>query len=259
MVKSLNQIIDEFNQQHIVPNQETKNDAAGFLSKTPLIHPSEFYLGTVFTDDDPQKTVEIKPIRTVERKNGVSGEKSYSPVAIVRSKPITIFYAVICLLLMTSLVLSQKLNNGTRMFGYSVYTVLTKSMQSEIPKGSLVIAKSVDPDSIRIGDDVTYIGNDNSKITHRVVDITENYENNGARGFVTQGIENTDPDADIVSAADIIGVVKSSTPNLGCILSALSSQNGYIYALLGGMTAFVVFLLINNFKLLHSANKKEDD
>jgi len=91
--------------------------------------------------------------------------------------------------------------------GYSVMSVLTKSMQREIPQGSLVITKVTDARSIQIGDDITYMRDARSTVTHRVVAIYESYGDSGERGFETQGIMNHNPDPDIVQARNVIGKV----------------------------------------------------
>ena len=39
--------------------------------------------------------------------------------------------------------------------GFSMFTVLTGSMQDEIPQGSLVITQQTDPSELKIGDDIT--------------------------------------------------------------------------------------------------------
>ena len=91
--------------------------------------------------------------------------------------------------------------------GYSGMIVLTESMQSEIPKGSLVIAQQVDPETLQIGDDITYMANQTTSVTHRIVGINENYENTGQRAFQTQGIMNDQPDSQPVPAVNVVGKV----------------------------------------------------
>jgi signal peptidase len=91
--------------------------------------------------------------------------------------------------------------------GYSAMVVLTGSMQRDIPQGSIVVVRQTDPALIRTGDDITYIRQDNVSITHRVMEIYENYEDSGMRGFLMQGTSNPQPDDDIVFANNVIGKV----------------------------------------------------
>lgn len=102
--------------------------------------------------------------------------------------------------------------------GYAPMTVLTKSMDSVIPKNSLILSKSVDPNTIEIGDDITFLLEDNSTITHRVIGIYENYEGSRQRGFETQGVDNPMPDKDIVYEKNMIGKVVFHSLLLGQLL-----------------------------------------
>jgi len=91
--------------------------------------------------------------------------------------------------------------------GFSAMTVLTRSMQSELPQHSLIVTHKVDPQRIQIGDDITFLTPNNSTITHRVIEILENHHNSGMRSFRTQGIENANPDTELVLAQNVIGRV----------------------------------------------------
>jgi len=93
------------------------------------------------------------------------------------------------------------------LFGYSVFRVLTSSMQQEIPQGSLVLTHHVNPATIKVGDVVTYLTGATSTITHEVRTIYPNYEGSGQYGFQTKGTENISPDPEIVYGANVVGVV----------------------------------------------------
>ena len=71
-----------------------------------------------------------------------------------------VFYGLLLLLILTALFIRTTSDGSPRsLAGYSGMIVLTESMQSEIPKGSLVIAQQVDPETLQIGDDITYMAN----------------------------------------------------------------------------------------------------
>ncbi|MCL2864395.1 MAG: signal peptidase I [Lachnospiraceae bacterium] len=93
------------------------------------------------------------------------------------------------------------------MAGFSAMRVLTGSMQSEIPRHSLIITKQVDPREIQVGDDITFMVSETTTMTHRVILIYEDYRDTGQRGFQTQGIENPSPDWEIVRPENIVGRV----------------------------------------------------
>lgn len=91
--------------------------------------------------------------------------------------------------------------------GLSAFTVLSSSMESVIPKGSLVVTIRTDPKKLKIGDDVTYLASQSTTITHRIVGIIENYEDTGQRAFETKGVDNQSPDSRPVPAVNVVGKV----------------------------------------------------
>ena len=131
-----------------------------------------------------------------------------------------VFYGLLLLLLLGAVFVRTTSDGSPRsLAGYSGMIVLTESMQSEIPKGSLVITKTVDPQSLQIGDDITYMANQTTSVTHRIVGITENYENTGQRAFQTQGIMNREPDKQTVPAINVVGKVVFHSEVLGTVAS----------------------------------------
>ncbi len=135
-----------------------------------------------------------------------------------------VFYSLLLLLLLSAVFVRTTSDGSPRsLAGYSGMIVLTESMQSEIPKGSLVIAKTVDPQTLQIGDDITYMANQTTSVTHRIVGINENYENTGQRAFQTQGIMNDQPDSQPVPAVNVVGKVVFHSETLGVVASFIGS------------------------------------
>jgi len=118
--------------------------------------------------------------------------------------------------------------------------VLSNSMYGEIPKGSLIVVRQTDPQSLKVGDNITYKRDRTTTVTHKIVEIHENYSDSGARGFRTMGINNTGPDTGIVYADSIIGVVSCCIPGLGSVLAYIADNIGIICILLGGISAAVI-------------------
>ena len=153
-----------------------------------------------------------------------------------------LFFVVIALVLIVTLMFGGKAHDSFNLMGYSAFTVLSGSMQREIPEGSLVITKNVDPSAIKVGDDITFMGNDHVTVTHRVVGIFEDYEGSGSRVFETQGLENPEPDRDVVYAGNVIGLVELSIPGLGFTLNYVSEHLGIVFAILGGILVATIAL-----------------
>ena len=151
-----------------------------------------------------------------------------------------LLYAAIVFTIVAVIILNVNSNRGFNLFGYYGFTVISGSMQSEIPEGSLVLVKDVGPDNISIGDDITYIRKkDGAFVIHQVMAIYENYGESGGKGFQTQGTENTDPDQ-VIYADDIIGTVKLIIPGLGAVLTYTAVNVGLLSVIFGGITVIVI-------------------
>lgn len=163
-----------------------------------------------------------------------------------------IFYVTLVIAVAVAFFYSTNQSGVKNFFGYSYFTVLTTSMQSEIPKGSLIITKHMDSSIINIGDDITYLRSDGSTVTHRVVEIYDNYENSGARGFQTKGIDNPEADENIVYAANVVGVVIFSVDNLGLVFSFIANNLWLVFAIFG-----ILLILSFSLKVFFDTKKEE--
>ncbi|MCL2106639.1 MAG: signal peptidase I [Oscillospiraceae bacterium] len=149
-----------------------------------------------------------------------------------------LFYGLLSMLVLGAFLISR--GDKKPVFGYTFANVLTWSMQPEIPQGSLVIIKDVDPDTLEIGDDITYMQNAETSVTHRIIGITEDLGGTGQRGFETQGIDNDAPDFELVPAVNVVGKVVFHAPLLGEWLDILR-RNLLLFA---GFTAGLILLAV---------------
>ncbi len=122
--------------------------------------------------------------------------------------------------------------------GFKSYRVLSASMEPEYHVGSLVYVKHADENAINIGDVITFHINENTLVTHRVVerDATRN-------GFITKGDANEVNDGGLVNYDNIVGKVVFSLPLLGYVSSFVSS----IY---GKCVVIVMLLIITGMEIL---------
>lgn len=127
-----------------------------------------------------------------------------------------LYYALLLLVFFAVVFYRGRKTEGPRMLGgFSAFIVLSGSMEEEIPKGSLVLTRQVDARSLRVGDDITYMMDPVTSITHRIVAIEENYEDTGKRAFQTQGIMNAMPDESLVPEVNVVGKVVFHSKWLG--------------------------------------------
>ncbi|MBQ8401182.1 MAG: signal peptidase I [Clostridia bacterium] len=136
-----------------------------------------------------------------------------------------LFYVALVVIVGAVIIMSLTSGDGVKTFlGHSVFFVKTSSMEDVYPKGSMIITRQVDVSELEVGDDITYMTNETTTITHRIISIIENYENTGERGFKTQGVMNKNPDKDIVSAANVVGKVIFGNMFLGTVMLFVSNN-----------------------------------
>ncbi len=116
-----------------------------------------------------------------------------------------------------------------KIMGYQTYDVVSGSMESEIPVGSLVLVKDTEPSDIAQGDVIAFYsasGGD-AVVTHRVV------ENDAERGeFITKGDANEQNDMNPVPYSNLLGRVEKHYPVIGGIMAGLTTGMGKIYLLM---------------------------
>lgn len=208
-----------------------------------------------FEDKPPSRKIKARGARRITITRGTPNTKTRKPRGRATEKLSGLFFYVALLLVATVVFIyssSNGKNGGVKNFyGFSYFTVLTGSMQREIPKGSIVVTQKIDPNLIKIGDDITYLLKSGDTITHRVIAIEEDFEMSGARGFQTQGLENPSPDASIVYALNVVGKVIWHMAGAGAAL--LLIQNNII--IIAVMTLLIMAL---SFTLQTFAKPKPD-
>jgi len=127
---------------------------------------------------------------------------------------------------------------------YTFFNVMTSSMQDEIPKGALILVHSIDPQELEIGDNITFMRDWRTSVTHKIVGIEENHFTDGARGFITKGVNNAKNDERIVHADDIVGIVVFTMPVMGAVLHTLAANIYIIVAVFGLFAAVLMMVLV---------------
>ena len=128
---------------------------------------------------------------------------------------------------------------GSRMLGLQVFNVISGSMEPTYSVGDLLYVKTVDPDSVKVGDPITFVLNEDLVVaTHRVVAVDG--EN---RRFTTKGDANEHEDAAPVHFNNLIGVPVFAIPLLGYVSAYIQSPPGmYVAIAFGVLLLAAVFL-----------------
>lgn len=125
--------------------------------------------------------------------------------------------------------------------GYSPLTVQTDSMKPAFSSGDLIIIKKCDPDTLEVGDIVTFhtiIENQYALNTHRIKEITEE---NGIKNYVTKGDNNVLEDTHIITGADIAGKYVTKIPIFGKLINFISGTVGFLVCIVFPLLIFFIY------------------
>lgn len=140
---------------------------------------------------------------------------------------------LLCLLaLFALLVCMQRVSNNTvSLFGYRLFSVVTRSMEPKYNVGDVLLTEEVDVDTLVVGDDISYLGDKGTYkdkvITHRIIKIEEE---NGERVFYTKGIATKKVDP-AIKDEQIYGKVLGPVPVLTTLYSFISTKHGFYIAI----------------------------
>ena len=138
--------------------------------------------------------------------------------------------AVLAIVLISyiGLILVQRFSGNKSIMGYRFFTIATASMKGVYDVNDVIIVEDCDTSKLKIGDDVTYIGNraglEGKIITHRIIKVED--EKNGGKIFTTQGVaaENEDPP---ITDSQILGKVSGKLPFITQINHVVRSNVGF--------------------------------
>ena len=165
-----------------------------------------------------------------------------------------IFYFALVLMVGLAVLFSRGALGSQAIGGFRFYEVLTTSMNSVYPQGSLILIKEVDANELTVGDDITFMQDANTVVTHRIIEIKEDYEESGERAFVTKGVDNAAPDAEVTLAANVVGKVIKGFPKMGEILSWLGDNLWLVVVVFASL-----MVLSFSLKVLNRERKKIKD
>ena len=150
---------------------------------------------------------------------------------------------VISSILVAIVVLLALLLVGARIVGLQVFTVLSGSMEPTYHTGSLIYVKKVDPYTIEVGQPITFMLDENTVATHRVVGIVPDEEDPTVIRFRTKGDANEAEDGGLVHYKNVIGTPIFSIPYLGYVADYIQHPPGmYVAISAGAVLLLLVFL-----------------
>lgn len=155
---------------------------------------------------------------------------------------------VIAVILCVTVVVQVAANGYVQIGGFSLFRVVTGSMEPEIQVGSLLICQKTEIDEIQIGDIVCFSslsGEIQGKtITHRVVGITRTGQGNIL--LETKGDANLSADVEYVTQSNLIGRVNyySKDSNImAWFVNILTDKIGFLLLILFPTLLIAGFIL----------------
>ena len=132
---------------------------------------------------------------------------------------------------------------GVRLVGLQVFTVLSGSMEPTYHVGSLIYVKKVDYTALQPGDVITFLLDEDTVATHRIVEVMPDEEDAAVLRYRTKGDANDAEDGGLVHYKNVIGTPVFSIPKLGYFANYIQHPPGtYIAISVGAILLLLVFL-----------------
>ena len=131
---------------------------------------------------------------------------------------------------------------GVRLVGIRPYAVVSGSMEPVYPTGSLLYVRRVVADTLAVGDAITFMLDEDTVATHRIIEIIPD-EEEGVLRFRTQGDANDTPDGTPVHEKNIIGKPLFAIPYLGYFAHFVQKPPG-LYLAIGFAVVLAVLVFL---------------
>ena len=130
-----------------------------------------------------------------------------------------------------------------RVFGVHVFTVLSGSMEPVYPVGSMIYVKSVDPFQLKEGHVISFLLDEDTVATHRIVDIVADDEDESVIRFRTKGDANDAEDGSLVHCRNVVGTPIFTIPKLGFFTDYIQHPPGMYIAISAAAIVLLILLL----------------
>ena len=145
-------------------------------------------------------------------------------------------------------------NNELSIGGIRIYNVSTESMLSKYSVGDIILAKDVDPSTLKVGDDIAYNGKEGQLegkiITHEIQAITKN--DDGSYTIITKGIQN-DIEDPAINSDQIKGKIIKKLIILSGISKVASNNFGLFFAI---FIPVAVIIFINMIRIMNTTDEQ---
>lgn len=169
-------------------------------------------------------------------------------------KTIAKVWNAITSLLVTVVIILALLLAGVRLIGFQVFTVLSGSMEPVYHTGSLIYVKDVDYRDLGEGDVITFMLNEDTVATHRIVGVVPDENDPSVIRYRTKGDANDAEDGALVHYKNVIGSPVFTIPYLGYVANYIQNPPGTYIAISGGAILMILVFLPD----LFASDEKEE-
>lgn len=132
---------------------------------------------------------------------------------------------------------------GVRLIGLQVFTVLSGSMEPTYHTGSVIYVRDVDPFELEAGDVITFMLDEETIATHRIVEVVPDETDANVVRFRTKGDANDAEDGSLVHYKNVIGSPVFSIPKMGFFADYIQRPPGtYVAISVGAILLLLVFI-----------------
>lgn len=145
--------------------------------------------------------------------------------------------------LVTIVLLLAILLVGVRVVGLQPLTVLSGSMEPTYHVGSLIYVKEVDYKELKAGDVITFMLDEDTLATHRIVEVVPDENDPDVLRYRTKGDANETEDGGLVHYKNVVGSPVFTIPQLGYLANYIQNPPGTYLAISAGAFLLVLVFL----------------
>lgn len=145
---------------------------------------------------------------------------------------------------------------GVRLVGLQVFSVLSGSMEPTYHVGALIYVKPVDYTELESGDVITFMLDEETVATHRIVEVVPDEEDSTVLRYRTKGDANDAEDGSLVHYKNVIGTPVFTIPKLGYLADYIQNPPGMYLAISAGAILLILVILPDIFASDEENKKK---
>lgn len=163
---------------------------------------------------------------------------------------------ILVVFMLVIVIMQRTTNNNITIAGFRMFSVVTGSMVPVYNVGDILISKEIEPEKLKVGDDIVYRGETGTftgkVVTHRVISIEK--QEDGNYKIITQGVANNASDPEI-NQNQVYGKIIYKVHSLSFIQKLI--KNIYVFYFLVFIP--VGILVYKNVKNIINNNIEDED